>query len=116
MPTIKTPAQSTAQVRAFQKSVSALMKSGKTGKEAAALVRSGAKIPKPRVLPERMKNQTQPVGLQDRTNARIKEMNSHSSHIQQLGSAYESNTVSSGRQTPYHPTVTAARASAPKGK
>jgi hypothetical protein len=62
----------------------------------------------------------------DRGNARIKEMKqhgggvrypaSHSSHIAEMGSAYESNTVSTGKQTAYHPVVTAARAPALKGK
>jgi hypothetical protein len=33
----------------------------------------------------------------------------HSSHIEELGSAYESNTVSGGPSKPYHPVVTAAR-------
>ena len=33
----------------------------------------------------------------------------HSSHIEELGSAYESNSVSSGARQGYHPVVTAAR-------
>jgi len=32
----------------------------------------------------------------------------HSRHIEELGSAYESNTVSSGREPSYHHTVTAS--------
>ena len=33
----------------------------------------------------------------------------HSSHIEEMGSAYESNSVSSGARQGYHPVVTAAR-------
>ena len=33
----------------------------------------------------------------------------HSSHIEELGSAYESNTVSSGSRPEYHPAVIASR-------
>ena len=78
------------------------------------------------VKPERMKNDTNWEADLDRGNARIKEMKqhgggvryptTHSSHIAELGSSYESNSVSTGKQTAYHPVVTAARAPAPKGK
>ena len=33
----------------------------------------------------------------------------HSRHIEELGSAYESNSVSSGREPHYHPAVMASR-------
>ena len=40
----------------------------------------------------------------------------HSSHIEELGSAYESNTVSGGPRQPYHPVVTLARQASTKDK
>lgn len=39
----------------------------------------------------------------------------HSSHIEELGSAYESNSVSSGARQGSHPVVTAARSKSEKG-
>ena len=38
----------------------------------------------------------------------------HSSHIEELGSAYESNSVSSGARPSYHPAVIASRESSKK--
>ena len=72
--------------------------------------------------PERMNIQrTGPQPLHAQTQSRINAMRqtpSHSRQIEQLGSAYESNTVSTGQRPSYHPVVTAARAPAPapKGK
>jgi hypothetical protein len=39
---------------------------------------------------------------------------SHSSHIEEMGSAYESNSVSSGARKPYHATVVASQQAATK--
>jgi len=41
--------------------------------------------------------------------AAAKDHPAHSSHIEELGSAYESNSVSSGAEPHYHPAVVASR-------
>ena len=41
--------------------------------------------------------------------AAAKDHPAHSRHIEELGSAYESNSVSSGREPHYHPAVMASR-------
>lgn len=38
----------------------------------------------------------------------------HSSHIEEMGSAYESNSVSSGARKPFHATVIASKTPSPK--
>ena len=69
--------------QAFQKNISKEVSAGKPVKQAVAIAYS-----------ERAAANVHPA---------------HSSHIEELGSAYESNSVSSGAEPHYHPAVMASR-------
>mgnify|MGYP003353072423 CR=1 FL=1 len=55
------------------------------------------------------KPQKQAVAIAYATKREAAKHPTHSSHIEEMGSAYESNTVATGARQSYHPTVTAAR-------
>jgi hypothetical protein len=75
--------------KAFQKNISTEVKAGKPVKQAVAIAYDVAGDAK-------RKPQT------------------HSRHIEELGSAYESNSVSSGARQPFHATVVASRSPSKK--
>ena len=60
------------------------------------------------------KPQKQSVAIAYATKRDAAKSKHHSNHIEELGSAYESNSVSSGKEPSYHPVVTAAQK--PSGK
>ena len=77
------PLMKSASKKAFSKNVAAEVKAGRPLKQSLAIAYS-----------ER---------------AAAKDHPAHSSHIEELGSAYESNSVSSGAEPHYHPAVVASR-------
>ena len=79
MPLIKSTSK-----QAFQKNISKEVSAGKPVKQAVAIAYSEKR-------------------------AAAKDHPAHSSHIEELGSAYESNSVSSGAEPHYHPAVIASR-------
>ena len=79
MPLIKSTSK-----QAFEKNISKERAAGKPEPQAVAIAYS-----------EKRSAQKQPPA--------------HSSHIEELGSAYESNSVSSGAEPHYHPAVIASR-------
>jgi len=87
MPLIKS-----ASKEAFNKNVSAEMNAGRPLKQSLAIAYS-----------ERREAGKRPAAKEQ------PETRHHSRHIEELGSAYESNSVSSGRQPGYHPAVMASR-------
>jgi hypothetical protein len=81
--------------KAFQKNVSTEVEAGKPIKQAVAIAYNVA-------------------GKEKRTGEKIsksirEDHPHHSSHIEELGSAYESNSVSGGPSKPYHPAVELSR-------
>jgi hypothetical protein len=83
--------QSTSK-KAFGENVAKEMTAGKPQKQAVAIAYS-----EQREAGKRPAAKEQP------------EIRHHSRHIEELGSAYESNSVSSGKQPSYHPAVMASR-------
>ena len=79
MPLIKSTSK-----QAFEKNISKEVSAGKPVKQAVAIAYSEKR-------------------------AAAKDHPAHSSHIEELGSAYESNSVSSGAEPHYHPAVIASR-------
>ena len=79
---------------AFQKNISTEVAAGKPVKQAVAIAYDVAG---------------------DNKRAKSKPMQ-HSRNIEELGSAYESNSVSSGARQPFHATVIASRSPSPKEK
>jgi len=78
--------------KAFQKNISTEMAAGKPVKQAVAIAYDVA-------------------GRAKRMSAKPQ---THSRHIEEMGSAYESNSVSSGARQPFHATVVASRSTSPK--
>ena len=89
MPLIKSTSN-----KAFQKNISTEVAAGKPVKQAVAIAYDVAG----RDARAKSKPQT------------------HSRHIEEMGSAYESNSVSSGARQPFHATVIASRTPSPKEK
>jgi len=89
--------------KAFNKNVATEMHAGKPQKQAVAIAYSEKKEAVKHHESEGMHRYQEGRKMMGNTTPH------HSRHIEELGSAYESNSVSSGAEPHYHPAVIASR-------
>ena len=82
--------------KAFQENIRREREAGKPEKQAVAIAYNVA-------------GKEKHTGEKISKSIRADKAEHHSKHIEELGSAYESNTVSSGARPEYHPAVIASR-------